>query len=267
MKNLNIHIVGLGNLGSAFLNGLIKSNLFDRDSIKCYETNVELSKEIENSFNLKVSNEIPLIDTGILVMCIKPQFVNQFLQINSSKIGKSVLICSPIAGLRIDHIEKQFSNKIIRIMPNLLISSNRGFIPFSKNYEGDYLNFISETLSALGIVKEFDENLFPLITALSGSGPAWYYQLSSHLVKAGSELGLSLNDSEIIIKQLIKSMPDLVNDDDSFSNLVEKVKSPKGTTEAGLNSLENDSFDNIVHNAIKKATNRSIEISKELESE
>ena len=48
-------------------------------------------------------------------------------------------------------------------MPNLLISSNRGFIPFSKNYEGDYLNFISETWAALGIVKEFDENLFPVI--------------------------------------------------------------------------------------------------------
>jgi len=116
-------------------------------------------------------------------------------------------------------------------------------------------------------VKEFDENLFPLITAMSGSGPAWYYQLSSQLVKAGSELGLSLEDSELIVKQLIKSIPDLVNDDDSFSSLVEKVKSPNGTTEAGLNSLENDSFDNIVHNAIKKATNRSIEISKELESE
>jgi len=267
MKNQNIHIVGLGNLGKAFLNGLIKSNLLDFDKIKCYEINTELSKEIENNFKIEVSNKIQLVDSGILIMCIKPQFVNEFLQNIKSKLDNNVLICSPVAGLRIEQIGKQFSNKIIRIMPNLLIENNNGFIPFSKNYDGDYLNFVSETLAALGTVKEFDENLFPLITAMSGSGPAWYYQLSSQLVKAGSELGLSLEDSELIVKQLIKSIPDLVNDDDSFSSLVEKVKSPNGTTEAGLNSLENDSFDNIVHNAIKKATNRSIELSKELESE
>ena len=122
-------------------------------------------------------------------------------------------------------------------------------------------------MAKLGIVKHFDEEMFPLITALSGSGPAWFYELSSQLVNSGQELGLSLNDSEMIIKELVKALPALVAEDLSFEDLVNQVKSPNGTTEAGLNSLKNDSFDKIILDAIQQATNKSIEISKELSNE
>ena len=122
-------------------------------------------------------------------------------------------------------------------------------------------------MAKLGIVKHFDEEMFPLITALSGSGPAWFYELSSQLVNSGQELGLSLNDSEMIIKELVKALPALVAEELSFKDLVNQVKSPNGTTEAGLNSLKNDSFDKIILDAIQQATNKSIEISKELSNE
>jgi len=267
MKELNIHIIGLGNLGKAFLNGFLNTNSSDFKNYFCYETNIQLAKQIENNYNIEVKTDIDIIDSGILLLCIKPQVVNEFLQSNKSKVREDVLICSPVAGLSIDHISRTLSNKVIRVMPNLLIENNNGFIPYTKNYEGDYLNFIEKNLQKLGTVKEFDENIFPLITALSGSGPAWFYELSSQLVKVGSELGLSEENSELVVKELVKSLPGLISDNESFSALVSKVKSPKGTTEAGLNSLELDSFDKIIYNAINKATNRSIEISKELESE
>ena len=109
--------------------------------------------------------------------------------------------------------------------------------------------------------------MFPIITALSGSGPAWYYELSNQLVNSGMELGLSLEDSELIIKELVKALPALVDEDETFKDLVNKVKSPGGTTEAGLNSLNDDSFDTIILDAIRKATQRSTEISKELTNE
>ena len=66
---------------------------------------------------------------------------------------------------------------------------------------------------------------------------------------------------------MIKALPNLINEDGTFDELVNKVKSPKGTTEAGLNSLIVDNFDNIIFNAIRQATNRSIEISTELKNE
>ena len=75
------------------------------------------------------------------------------------------------------------------------------------------------------------------------------------------------NDATNLVKGLIKALPNLINEEDSFDELVNKVKSPKGTTEAGLNSLNVDYFDKIIFNAIQQATNRSIEISAELRNE
>lgn len=74
-------------------------------------------------------------------------------------------------------------------------------------------------------------------------------------------------DAELLIKELIKSLPDLINDEDTFSDLVNKIKSPKGITEAGLDSLKEDSFQKTIKKAIQKATQRSLDISSELENE
>ena len=109
--------------------------------------------------------------------------------------------------------------------------------------------------------------MFPVITALSGSGPAWFYELSNQLVNSGTELGLRPEDSELIVKELVKALPSLIHDDETFKNLVNKVKSPGGTTEAGLNSLKDASFDKIIFEAIQEATQRSTQISIELSDE
>ena len=91
-------------------------------------------------------------------------------------------------------------------MPNLLIRNNKGFIPYSKNYENDYLDFIQSTLNHLGRTKEFSEQYFPVITALSGSGPAWFFLLSNELINAGNKLGLSNQESEILASMGIRSV-------------------------------------------------------------
>ena len=91
-------------------------------------------------------------------------------------------------------------------------------------------------------------------------------ELSSKIVEAAEKLGLSKTESNKIISELLKSLPSLVTDEE-FSDTVEKIKSPNGTTEAGVNSLNSDSFDKIIFNAISSATERSIEISKEINDE
>ena len=260
---MDIHIVGLGNLGSAFFNGLkdLDTNIY------LYEESNVVRQSIEKNYSITPEESFTAIGDGVLLLCIKPQKINEFFNTHKDKIEKDVLICNPVAGLEIKTIEKYFDNNILRIMPNLLIRDKTGFIPYASNYQGDYLNFIQNILENLGTVKKVDESMFPIVTALSGSGPAWFYELSNQLVNSGTELGLSLEDSELITKELVKALPALIEDDKSFKDLVNKVKSPGGTTEAGLNSLSNDSFDTIILNAIRKATQRSAEITKELTNE
>tara|TARA_E500000075_G_scaffold24037_1_gene20751 strand:- start:3201 stop:3992 length:792 start_codon:yes stop_codon:yes gene_type:complete len=263
MKKMDVHIVGLGNLGSAFLNGLKDLDV----NIYLYDDSNEVRQSIQKNYSITPEESLTAIRDGVLLLCIKPQNINEFFNTHKDKIEKDVLICTPVAGLEIRTIETNLDNNILRIMPNLLIRDKTGFIPYASNYEGDYLNFIKNILENLGTVKEVEESMFPIITALSGSGPAWYYELSNQLVNSGTELGLSLEDSELIIKELVKALPALVDEDETFKDLVNKVKSPGGTTEAGLNSLNNDSFDTIILDAIRKATQKSTEISKELTNE
>ena len=265
MEKMDIHIVGLGNLGSAFLKGL--NNLHENIDIYLYEDSKDVRQSIQEDYSLTPKESLTQVSNGVLILCIKPQNMNEFFDTYKDKIAGDVLICTPIAGLEIKTIEKYLENNVLRIMPNLLIQDKNGFIPFTSNYEGDYLNFIHNILENLGTVKEIDESMFAIVTALSGSGPAWFYELSNQLVNAGTELGLSLKDSELIIKELVKALPSLVHEDETFADLVNKVKSSGGTTEAGLNSLNNASFDTIILEAIQKATQRSTEISKELTNE
>ena len=266
MEKTDIHIIGLGNLGSSFIEGLMSSN--SDHSIKVYELSNEVLETYEKLYpENDYFNSFDHFNSGVLILCVKPQSINEIFNQIKGKIHEDVLICSPIAGLEIDHIEKSLGNKIIRIMPNLLIRNNNGFIPYAKNYDNDYIDFIKSTLNQLGRTKEFSEEYFPVITALSGSGPAWFFMLSNELIEAGNKLGLTNQESEILVNEIIKGLPEFISDDVTFSDLISKVKSPKGTTEAGLNSLKNDSFDTIILNAIEKATQRSIELSKELKSE
>lgn len=263
MNILDLHIVGLGNLGSAFLKGI--TNLDHNLTFHLYEKDPKIIDSINTEFGINPKIELEDIESGVLVLCIKPKDFNNFIETNKKKISENVLICTVLAGVETSHISKFLNNKIIRLMPNLSIKDNNGFIPYTKNYKEDYLSFV-EMLSGLGIISEYEEELFHVITAIYGSGPAWYIELSSKIEEAAIKLGLSKNDSNKIIRELLKSLPAFVSDEE-FNDTVEKIKSPNGTTEAGLDSLMADSFDKIIFNAINSATERSIQISKEIKDE
>lgn len=261
MTDINLHIIGLGNLGQSFLNGF--NNIDHGFNIYLYEENSEVVNNLNTTYEIQES--INEIDDGVVLLCIKPNDLNSFINLTKSKISSGVLIASPIAGTTISHYENNFENKIIRLMPNLSISNNSGFIPFTKNYEEDYLGFISK-LNLLGETHEYSEDLFDIITAIFGSGPAWYFELSSKITDSAVNLGMKKEDAKLIVQKLMLSLPSLVGNND-FDQVVNNIKSPNGTTEAGLNSLANDSFDKVIFNAIESAVNRSIEISKDTDDE
>ena len=261
MTDINLHIIGLGNLGQSFLNGF--NNIDHGFNIYLYEENSEVVNNLNTTYEIQES--IDDIDDGVVLLCIKPNDLNDFINLSKSKLSSGVLIASPIAGTTISHYENNFENKIIRLMPNLSISNNSGFIPFAKNYEEDYLGFISK-LNLLGETHEYSEDLFDIITAIFGSGPAWYFELSSKITDSAVNLGMKKDDAKLIVQKLMLSLPSLVGNND-FEQVVNNIKSPNGTTEAGLNSLANDSFDKVIFNAIESAVNRSIEISKDTNDE
>ena len=137
MEKYDIHIVGMGNLGTAFLSGLERLDL--NIELFLYDDSSDVREIIKNNYLKDTYDSIPSIEDGVLILCMKPQNIISFFDNNKENIGKNVLVCSPVAGLEIGTIEQYLKNPILRIMPNLLIGDNSGFIPFSSNYEEDYI--------------------------------------------------------------------------------------------------------------------------------
>ena len=109
MVNLDIHIVGVGNLGSSLATGL--NNINKDFDVHLYDQNPEFSP-MKNSV---IKNEIDFINDGVLVLCIKPKDIKQFISSYSDKISDNVLICSVLAGVETSYFEKYFDNKILSI--------------------------------------------------------------------------------------------------------------------------------------------------------
>ena len=156
MNNLDIHIVGLGNLGSSLLKGL--KNLDNNLTFHLYEKEPKIIDFINAEFGIKPKTELETVESGVLILCIKPKDLNNFIEMNKNKISENVLICTVLAGVETSYISKFINNKIIRLMPNLSIKDNNGFIPYTKTYKEDYLSF-ETILNGLGIISEYEEEL------------------------------------------------------------------------------------------------------------
>ena len=159
MAEIDVHIVGIGNLGKSFLGGF--SSISEGPNLYLYESN----KDIVDSFSGKqeIKSSLGQLDEGVLLLCIKPNNLNEFIETNKELISPDVLIVTALAGLNITHFENIFKNKILRLMPNLSIK-NITVLSLYKNYEDDYLGFI-KCLNELGKTAEYPENLFDIITA------------------------------------------------------------------------------------------------------
>ena len=107
MKKIDISILGVGNLGTAFFEGLRKNS---NVNLHLYEENEQTRRSLLELYDAEVSPNIEIIDSGILILCIKPQNIRAFFESSSNKIGENVLICSPVAGLEIKTIN-QFGHK------------------------------------------------------------------------------------------------------------------------------------------------------------
>ena len=114
MAEIDVHIVGIGNLGKSFLGGF--SSISEGPNLYLYESN----KDIVDSFSGKqeIKSSLGQLDEGVLLLCIKPNNLNEFIETNKELISPDVLIVTALAGLNITHFENIFKNKILRLMPN-----------------------------------------------------------------------------------------------------------------------------------------------------
>ena len=266
-------ILGSGKMGSSLLKGLISNNELNFD-ISVVEPNLTKDNDDLISENkIKYFQSIENIkgpDFDIILFAVKPQVINEVCSgvIENLNQEKTFSIISILAGTTVKTFEGYFSSSpIIRAMPNLAVSEGSGVTALYGNINAEkaFKDTSDKIFSGVGEVIWVDsEDMMDVITATSGSGPAYYFFLTECLSLIAEEMGLSKEDADKLSRQVAIGSSDVMKSStESLANLREKVTSKGGTTEAALEVLMSPDreFYNIFKQALKNAYKKSKDLS------
>lgn len=259
----SICFLGAGNMGEALIKGCLQS--IPKNCIAFIENNIEKAKKITDTYNIKkLSSFSDINNYQTLIIAIKPQTISSVINELSSKVSSSTLIVSIVAGVSISFYQKHFvSHKIIRVMPNAPCLINKGISVISsceKCTIDDEKN-VAFIFNTTGKTMFMEESKINAVTALSGSGPAYFYHFVDTYAKQAVALGISYDDALILMTNTMLGAAEmLLQTHKSTQELISQVRSPGGTTEAGLQSLQTTALDEIIKISLTAAYKRASEL-------
>lgn len=265
-----IGFIGSGNMAEALIKGIIGAGVYKPENILISDIRPERLELLAKNYNVKKAegNAALAGKADVLVLSVKPQNMADALESIKDAIKGDMLVISIAAGKKIANITTILGDMaVVRVMPNTPALIGEGA---SALYANDKAKLMLEEaksiFSAVGkTVIVDDEGLIDAVTAVSGSGPAYYFLLMEEMIKAAVELGLPDDVAKDLVLQTAKGAALLAVEADgrgeSPAQLRQKVTSPGGTTEAALKELSAGNFSPLIKSAIKKARDRSRELS------
>ena len=254
MKDIKILIVGLGNIGSSLAKGLLEQG---------YDNNNLYSIDNGNNQNAQrlgvnmINNLAELTEVDVVIFAVKPNVLLEILP-NYQQFSNSLFI-SVAAGITTQNIQNGLGEryKIVRAMPNTPVSIGCGMTGmFANPHVAEQDKKIAEQLfSTVGEVAWVDlEAMLDAVTAISGSGPAYFFLLAECLANSGEQLGLPpVLANQLAIQTALGAGKLLANGELSAQELREMVTSPQGTTEAAIQSFMQDDLPHTIYKGVVAA--------------
>ncbi len=263
--NVKLGVIGCGKMASAILGGVAASNFINPKNIFLYDINEQACKDLalKYGFNCKNSIKSILEAADIIFLAVKPFKADEVL--NEIKLNyKSQLIISILAGVKIQKYLNILPNsKIIRIMPNTpaLVNEGMSAVCSSENVSNDEFDFVYNLMSNCGKVIKTTEDKIDIITALSGSGPAYYFKIIDLMAKAAAKLGLNHDEAILLSAQTaLGSAKMMIENNFNTELLIKNVTTPGGCTEVGNNVLLNSNIDEILDKTIKDTMLKAVSL-------
>ena len=271
--NQTIGFIGGGNMASSLIGGLINGDVVKPHNIMVFDPSPERAQELHTQYSIKIaeSNEQLIQNSSVVVIAVKPQVLNAVLNpLASAFQANPPLIVSVVAGITANSIEQWLGGNvaIVRVMPNTPALIGQGA---SGLYANDRVNdeqrvVASQLVNAVGSSAWVDnENDIDSITALSGSGPAYFMLFIQSLIESAVNAGLEPEAAKTLAIKTASGAAALIDSSDlPLQTLIDNVTSPGGTTEQALLSFERSNLKGVVDSAFNAAKNRSEEMAKEL---
>jgi pyrroline-5-carboxylate reductase len=261
-----IAIIGGGRIGEALLSGLLSSGWSDIVVTSRRETRVAELHE-RHGIEATTSNTDAVRGAALVVVAVKPQDIDALLEEIGPLLTTEQTVLSVAAAIPTKRIEARIADgvPVVRAMPNSPSTVHEGMAGISAGAHANdvHLALAEEVLSHLGRVVRVQEDAMDAITALSGSGPAYFALLAEAMIEAGILLGLSREISTTLVVQTMLGTGKQLRDQKMHPvELRESVTSPGGTTIAAIRELEQAGVRAAFLNAIEAAMTRGRELAE-----
>jgi pyrroline-5-carboxylate reductase len=264
---MKVGFVGGGKMAEAIIADLVNSRILNAHDIFVCDICEDRRRTLKrrHGVNVFADNSLLLGVSTVVFLAVKPQNLDGVLAEIAPSITNEHLVISIAAGKRLAHIEALLPDaKVVRVMPNLCALISEGMSVFCTGERVTVADRKSAVtlLSCFGQVLELPEEQFDAVTALSGSGPAFFAHFLELMMEAGEQLGLRKKDAALLAEQtMLGTAMLLVKGEFSTADLIKAVSSAKGTTVAGMAVLDKSPIKSIVCDTLEAAARRSKELS------
>lgn len=272
MQKRNIGFIGGGNMATSLLGGLI-SDGFAAENIWVAEPDSARREELAARFGVHTgSDNSELVNaTDVIVLAVKPQMLHQVCSEISAAVQSSrPLIVSVAAGIRAADIDRWLggNNAIVRTMPNTpaLVKSGATALYANSRVDAPQHELAEAIMRAVGLTLWVEqESQMDAVTAVSGSGPAYFFLLIELLQQSGTRLGLAEKDAHLLALQTAFGAAKMaLESPDDCTQLRARVTSPGGTTERAISILEEGGIRELFDQALQGAQQRAVELADQL---
>ncbi len=268
---MNLCIVGCGNMGLIYAQFLLEGKWVEKENLLLIEKNEDRRNELRlKNIGIVETPGCKLFgESDLILLAVKPQDFADLSSHLKGKVKSTAVVISIMAGITITHIQQFLDHQhVVRAMPNAPALYAKGMTVFcmsnglTENQQKQVKDFISLTGK---ILETTEENLLDAVTALSGSGPAYFFYLAQQMIEAATKLGMNAEMAETLVKQTLVGAAEMLDKSPKkTAELIKTVASKGGTTEAALNHFNSTFVSENLIKGIEKATLRSKELSGEV---
>ncbi|MBL1075715.1 pyrroline-5-carboxylate reductase [Nocardia sp. 2] len=264
-----IAVIGGGRIGEALIAGLLESGRAVKDLV-VVEPVAARGELLAQRFGIRVTGEVADAATGadLIVVAVKPNDVDPVLtdlaKVELSNGEREAVLVSLAAGVPTSRFENKLPAgfPVVRVMPNtpMLVGQGMSAIAPGRYARKEQLALVTEVLESVGKVVTVSESQMDAVTAVSGSGPAYFFLVVEAMIDASVGLGLTRDvATQLVVQTMLGSAALLEESGQSAVELRAAVTSPAGTTAAALRELERGAVRSAFHEALNAAKRRSAE--------
>lgn len=270
MDNPTITFIGGGNMAQALIGGLRSAGTAP-NSLRVADPSASQREQVASQFGVQTfeNNAEAVRGSDAVVLAVKPQAMDEVLTSLSGRLDTGTLVVSVAAGVTLEKLRGGLDGhrRVVRVMPNTpaLYGAGIAGMVAAEGVDDTDRQLAGELLAAAGqVVWVDDESLMDVVTAVSGSGPAYFFRLTELLAAAGERAGLPAEVAARLARQTAVGAGTMLEHAEvDAGELRRRVTSPGGTTEAALETLAAGGFDQLIDEAVAAAVKRGRELGGE----